>query len=114
MEALIRLSGLARRFINDKLLSETDAQAAQQKAKDKNQPFVTYLVNQKIIDSKDIATAASQEFGVPLFDLDSMNMELAATSLIDEKLIRQHKPFLLMKFNYLQPLNMRLTIVIIR
>lgn len=90
METPIRLSGLARRFIIDGLLSESDAQAAQQNAKEAKQPLVSYLVNQKILASKEIATSASQEFGVPLFDLDSMNMELAATSLINEKLIRKH------------------------
>jgi len=90
METPIRLNGLARRFISDGLLSEVDAQAAQQKAKDSNQPFVSYLVNQNILGSKEIAASASQEFGVPLFDLNTMNMDLAATGLIDEKLIRQH------------------------
>jgi len=90
METPIRLSGLARRFISDGLLNESDAQTAQQKAKEANQPFVSYLVNQNILGSKEIAASASQEFGVPLFDLNTMNMELAATSLIDEKLIRQH------------------------
>jgi len=90
METPIRLSGLARRFISDGLLSEEDAQAAQQKSKEANQTLVSYLVNQKILGSKEIAASASQEFGVPLFDLNTMNMDLAATSLIDEKLIRQH------------------------
>jgi len=90
METPIRLSGLARRFISDGLLSEEAAQAAQQKAKETDQDFVTYLVNQKIMKSADIASSASLEFGVPLFDLDTMNMDLAATGLIDEKLIRQH------------------------
>ncbi|MDC9725389.1 MAG: type IV-A pilus assembly ATPase PilB [Gammaproteobacteria bacterium] len=90
METPIRLSGLARRFISDGLLSEDTAKAAQQKAKESSQAFVSYLVNQNILDSKDIASSASQEFGVPLFDLSTMNMDLSATSLIDEKLIRQH------------------------
>jgi len=90
METPIRLSGLARRFISDGLLNKSAAQAAQQKAKETNQPFVSYLVNQKILGSKEIAASASHEFGVPLFDLSTMNMELAVTSLIDEKLIRQH------------------------
>ncbi|RKZ80179.1 MAG: type IV-A pilus assembly ATPase PilB, partial [Gammaproteobacteria bacterium] len=86
----IRLSGLARRLVNDNLLSEQDAETAQQAAKEANVGFVTHLVNNKMLSSKDIAWAASQEFGVPLFDLDTMNMELAATSVIEEKLIRKH------------------------
>jgi len=86
----LKLSGLARRLVSDGLLSEQDAEVAQQAAKDAKLAFVTYLVNNKILSSKDIAAVASQEFGVPLFDIDAMDMELAATSLIQEKLIRQH------------------------
>ncbi|KKN47618.1 hypothetical protein LCGC14_0661240, partial [marine sediment metagenome] len=86
----IRLSGLARRLITDGLLSEEDALSAQKNAKKANQPFVSYLVRNKILDSHAIALVASQEFGVPLFDIDAMNMEVAATSLIKESLIRQH------------------------
>lgn len=86
----IKLSGLARRLVGDGLLSEQDADAAQQAAKEARLPFVSYLVNNRIVSSKDIAAMASQEFGVPLFDITTMNMELAATGLIQEKLIRQH------------------------
>lgn len=86
----IRLSGLARRLITDGLLSEEEALSAQKYAKEANQPFVSYLVRNKILDSQAIALVASQEFGVPLFDIDAMNMEVAATSLIKENLIRKH------------------------
>ncbi|SFK12949.1 type IV-A pilus assembly ATPase PilB [Methylophaga sulfidovorans] len=90
MAAPMRLSGLARRLVNEGLLTEEQALHAQSAAKEAKQPFVTYLVNHKILASADIAAIASQEFGVPLFDIDSMNLDLAATSLIQEKLIRQH------------------------
>ncbi len=95
--ATIRLSGLARRLVSDNLLSEQDAHAAQQAAKEANLTFVTHLVNNKILSSKDIAYVASQEFGVPLFDIDAMDMELAATDLIEEKLIRKHNALPLYK-----------------
>ena len=90
MAAPMRLSGLARRLVNEGLLTEEQALHAQSAAKEAKQPFVTYLVNHKILASADIAAIASQEFGVPLFDIDAMNLDLAATSLIQEKLIRQH------------------------
>ncbi|MDF1589382.1 MAG: type IV-A pilus assembly ATPase PilB [Gammaproteobacteria bacterium] len=86
----IKLSGLAQRLVTEGLLSEQEADSAQQAAKEAKQAFVSYLVNNKIVSSKDIAAIASQEFGVPLFDITTMNMELAATSIIQEKLIRQH------------------------
>ena len=95
--ATIRLSGLARRLVSDNLLSEQDAITAQQAAKEANFAFVTHLVNNKILSSKDIASVASQEFGVPLFDIDAMDMELAAIDLIEEKLIRRHNALPLYK-----------------
>ncbi len=86
----IRLSGLARRLITEGLLSEDKALSAQKYAKKANQPFVSYLVRNKILDSHAIALVASQEFGVPLFDIDAMSMDVAATLLIKEGLIRKH------------------------
>ncbi len=86
----IKLSGLARRLVTDGLLSEQEADSAQVAAKEAKQAFVSYLVQHKIVSSQSIASLASQEFGVPLFDITTMNMELAAIALIDEKLIRQH------------------------
>lgn len=86
----LKLSGLARRLVNDKLLSEQDADNAQRTAKEADLAFVTYLVKNKILSSADIAAAASQEFGVPLFDINTFSTDLFATDLIEEKLIRQH------------------------
>lgn len=97
MEAPIRLSGLARRFINDGLLNEEAAIAAQEKAKEAKQGIVSYLVNNNIIPSNVIAASASEEFGLPLFDLQTMNMELAASDLVKEELINQHNALPLYK-----------------
>ncbi|PCJ31988.1 MAG: type IV-A pilus assembly ATPase PilB [Gammaproteobacteria bacterium] len=93
METPIRLSGLARRFINDGLLTTDKAIDAQQKAQDAKQAFVSYLVQHNILSSKDIAASSSDEFGLPLFDLSTMNMELTATSLVKEALIHEHNAF---------------------
>lgn len=97
MATPMRLSGLARRLVNEGLLNEEQALAAQSAAKEAKQPFVTYLVNHKILGSADIAAIASQEFGVPLFDIEAMNLDMAATELIQEKLIRQHNALPLFK-----------------
>jgi type IV pilus assembly protein PilB len=97
MATPMRLSGLARRLVNEGLLNEEQALTAQSAAKEAKQPFVTYLVNHKILGSADIASIASQEFGVPLFDISAMNLEMTATSLIQEKLIRQHNALPLLK-----------------
>ena len=92
-----RLSGLARRLVADGVLSEEDAQNAQTAAKESQQALVSYLVNEKILDSAQIAKVASEEFGVPLFDIRTMNLQMAAMDLIQEKLIRQHNALPLYK-----------------
>jgi len=97
MEAPIRLSGLSRRFINDGLLTEEAAINAQEKAKETKQSLVHYLVSNNILASSVIASSASEEFGLPLFDLETMNFELAATDLVKEELINQHNALPLYK-----------------
>ena len=86
-----QLSGLAKRLVADGLLQEQEAATAQEKALKKREPFVSYLVENKLVDSSAIASSACQEFGTPLFDLSAMELEAAPVSLVDEKLIRQHR-----------------------
>ena len=86
----IPLSGLARRLVRDDLLNEQDAQQAYQEAQSNKVPFVTHLVANGLCDSMQIAEAASDEFGAPLFDLSAFNMEMAPIDLVDIKLVQQH------------------------
>jgi type IV pilus assembly protein PilB len=84
------LSGLPRRLVVDNLLSEEIAQKSIVEAAKKRMQFVSYLVESKLLDSKSIALSASQEFGVPLFELEALDLTTAPISLVDEKLIRIH------------------------
>ena len=61
----IQLSGLARRLVEDNLLDEDAARAAAEEARKTRVPFVTHLVQNEIVNSKSIATSASEEFGTP-------------------------------------------------
>jgi len=72
------------------LLSEEIAQKSILESAKKRQQFVSFLVENKLLDSKSIALSASQEFGVPLFQLDALDMAVAPIGLVDEKLIRIH------------------------
>ena len=81
----------------DGLLDETEAVKAQDAALKNRAHFVTYLVEHKILKGRDIAWSGSLEFGVPLFDLRSMDMENAPIKLVSEKLIHQHNALPLFK-----------------
>ena len=93
----VNLSGLARRLVMDGLLNEDEAAKAHEMALKKRTHFVSYLVENKILSGKDIAWSGSQEFGVPLFDLRSMDMEVASLKMVSEKLIQQHNALPLIK-----------------
>jgi type IV pilus assembly protein PilB len=93
----LNISGLAHRLVRDDLLTEETAQKALKQAKSQRTAFVTYLVEHKILDSGKIARAASQEFGVPLFDLDVLDLEQAPIALVEEKLVRAHRALPLFK-----------------
>jgi len=93
----ISLSGLARRLVQDNMLKEQDAQKAQEQSVRQKTPFVTYIVENKLVSAFEVATTASQEFGVPLVDLSSLDLESAPIQLVSEKLIQKHHALPLFK-----------------
>lgn len=86
----IHIGGLARRLVLDGLLTEEAARQQFQEALKNKTPFVSHLVANKVLDSCSIAVAASEEFGVPLFDVDALDKEVIPTELVTEKLVRKH------------------------
>lgn len=94
---VINLSGMARRLVTDGLLTEEAALAASDGAIAEKLPLVSYLVRHKKMDATIIAAAASAEFGLPLFDLSTLDPEVAATNIVGEALIRKHNTLPLMK-----------------
>ena len=53
--------------------------------------IVTQLVRSGAANARDIAIAASSEFGVPLYDLDSSNIDPETVRLVSEKLLVKHR-----------------------
>ena len=86
----IRISGLARRLINDGLLSEQEATNSQKEAHENGVALTTYLVKNSLVNATDLAHAASSEFGTPLLNINSVDLDSIPGNLVPEKLIRQH------------------------
>ena len=86
----MQLQGLAKSLVHEGLLDEADAHRHIDEARKKRIHFVSYLVSNKLLDSLSIAKFASAEFGVPLFDLDAIDLDTAPINLVSEKLILQH------------------------
>ncbi|MBV1909660.1 MAG: type IV-A pilus assembly ATPase PilB [Kangiellaceae bacterium] len=91
------ISGLARKLIIDGFLDETTALDAITNAQQNKKNLVSYLVENNFADSKSIAVSASSEFGVPLFDVDSIDFEQIATASVSENLIKKHHAIPLFK-----------------
>ncbi len=86
----VNLSGLAKRLVNDQLLSEADAAEAITTANQQKIPLVTFLVQNDLVKARDIALAASDEFGSPVVDLDAIDPDSMPGDLVNENLIRKH------------------------
>jgi type IV pilus assembly protein PilB len=96
-ETKLPLNGLARSLVKEGLLTEAEALTYAEEANKKKTPFVSYLVGNKILTGLHIASAVSKEFGVPLFDLDVIAVDMLPIKLVTEKLIRQHRVLPLFK-----------------
>lgn len=86
----VPLSGLARKLVADGLLDEDSAHDAFQEALTNELPFVKYLVDNDIGSAKAIAEAAAQEFGVPLLDIEAMELDPDVMKLVSEELVKKH------------------------
>ena len=85
------LGGLARRLVKDGLLEEGKAREAQQAALKGRRPLVTHLVENKLVDSHALAIAASDEFGLPLFDIAALRPDPSLLEKVDAKLLEKHR-----------------------
>lgn len=91
------LSGLPRRLVQDGIISEDTIQDAAEAARKARMPLVPYLVANDLADSRAIAVAASHEFGVPLLDLDAIEIDLEILRSVDQKLLSKHRVLPLVK-----------------
>jgi len=85
------LAGLPRRLVQDGIISEEKLLEAADAARKEELPLVAYLVRGELANARAIAVAASHEFGVPLLDLDAMELELEVVRAVDQKLIDKHR-----------------------
>ncbi|MDP2230132.1 type IV-A pilus assembly ATPase PilB [Methylotenera sp.] len=87
----IKLSGLARTLIQEKLLSEDEANAIQAQANTVKSPFITQLILSKKLNAQVIAETSAKAFGFPYFNLDAFNPDYLPSKKIDEKLMQSNR-----------------------
>jgi type IV pilus assembly protein PilB len=85
------LGGLPQRLVQDGVVEEAAMLEAMNASREKKTSVVTQLVTSGAANARDIAIAASTEFGVPLFDLDSVNLDPDTVRLVSDKLLAKHR-----------------------
>jgi len=84
------LTGLAKQLVLAELLNEKTAQQAYAQARRNKLSLVTYLVQNRLVKSLVLAEMASDQFGVPFLDLNTLDKDGQPKGLVSEKLVRQH------------------------
>jgi type IV pilus assembly protein PilB len=86
-----KFSGYIRRLVDEGFLSAQQMKDALSNAQKNKVSIVAYLSEKLNISPLIIAEMISQEFGEPIFDLDSFNPEMLPKELIDSNLVTKHK-----------------------
>jgi type IV pilus assembly protein PilB len=83
--------GLPQRLVQDGVVDEAAMLEALNAARERKTNVVTQLVASGAAAARDIAVAASNEYGTPLFDIDAVNLDLEVVRLVSDKLIAKHR-----------------------
>ncbi|WP_372743076.1 type IV-A pilus assembly ATPase PilB [Neptunomonas sp.] len=91
------LSGLARRLVKDGVFSADVARNAIEKARASQKPFISHIIDERLVSAHRAASAASDEFGLPLLDLNCVNTDTIPQGLVADNLISKHHAIPLVK-----------------
>ncbi|MFC3269941.1 type IV-A pilus assembly ATPase PilB [Vulcaniibacterium thermophilum] len=94
---LVGITGVARRLVLDGVLEEQAAREAMAAASAERKPLPQFLLDKKVVTALQLAAANSVEFGIPLFDVESLDAQHSAIKLVSEELIRRHEALPLFK-----------------
>jgi type IV pilus assembly protein PilB len=83
--------GLPQRLVQDGVVDEAAMLEAMNTARERKTNVVTQLVASGAAAARDIAVAASSEYGVPLFDIEAVNLDLEVVRLVSDKLVAKHR-----------------------
>ena len=91
------LTGLARRLLREGIVSREALLEALEAAQERGSTLVAYLVAHRRGDPGRIAAAAAHEFGVPVLDLDAVELAPEVVSLLPKELLERHRVLPLMR-----------------
>ena len=87
----VKIVGLARRLVAENLIDEARVQKAILQATHQDTPLVHYLVSNKLVDQYSIAVTTSDEFQLPLIEIESFNLDYCPAGIVDAGLVKKHR-----------------------
>jgi type IV pilus assembly protein PilB len=94
-----KLSGIARMLIQEKLISEDEANSIQNQANIQKIPFISQIITNKKISAEKIAETSARAFGFPYLNLDAFNVDYLPAKSIDPKLMQANRVIALQNRN---------------
>jgi len=85
------LTAMARSFVRQGLLQPEAALRIQQEAQTEQRQLIEYLAIHRILPERDIAATVSAEFGIPLFDLSSLDITAIPHDVVNSNLVQMHR-----------------------
>lgn len=85
------LTGMCRAMVQNDLLSPEEGEKLQAEAKAADESFIQHLLRIKRFRADQIAAFASNNFGFPYFDLDSLDPQALPEGVVDRKLLEKHR-----------------------
>lgn len=93
------LSGFAYYLAEHKLLDKETALNALQQANQAKTSYIEFLVKQKLIDEVRVAHTTAEYFGLPLCDINAINLDLVPSELLNIQMVRRRLALPLFKKN---------------
>ena len=87
----VKLAGVARRLIADRLIDEVNIQHANSKAAHQGVSLVHYLVRSQLVDQHSIAVSIADEFQLPLIEIEAFDLDCCPENVIDADLVKKHR-----------------------
>ena len=86
-----KIVGLARRLVAENLIDEAKVQQAILKTSHQHIPLAHYLVLNKLVDQYALAVTTSDEFQLPLIEIESFDLDYCPVSVVDADLVKKHR-----------------------
>ncbi|MDD2343802.1 MAG: type IV-A pilus assembly ATPase PilB [Tolumonas sp.] len=83
-------NGLLVSLIRAGIIQDHQSSQLQDKARSEKKTLVTYLIDNDIISSSQLAELCEQEYGIPLLDLDAFELTEIPPKYLNAKLIEKH------------------------